>query len=240
MAASAPAQAPAGAQATFKVRNNPAVQQGVVLGAGPTGVKIAIGAQSITLQPAMFEQFQMAPPPEYAAGYKAYTAHDYKTALAQIKSVTDKYKGLPTDWAQYATSLLGDIYVAMEDLPKAEAAYNDYKRVYPGAGSLQSEVGLARIAMAKKDYPTAKQKLEPITAAALKEKNITNANGPAYGHAFLASGELKEQDGNLPGALEDYLRTVTLFYHDRAAVLSAHERADALRAKSKGEPVTVP
>ena len=43
-------------------------------------------------------------------------------------------------------------------------------------------------------------------------------------------GEIKENEGNLPGALEDYLRTVTLFYYDRVAVAAAQERADALRA----------
>jgi len=49
---------------------------------------------------------------------------------------------------------------------------------------------------------------------------------------------VKEAEGNLPGALEDYLRTVTFFYHDRTAVATAQERADALRAAHK--EVTVP
>ena len=45
-----------------------------------------------------------------------------------------------------------------------------------------------------------------------------------------AKGKVKEAAGNLQGALEDYWRTVTLFYYDRVAVASAQERADALRA----------
>jgi hypothetical protein len=39
------------------------------------------------------------------------------------------------------------------------------------------------------------------------------------------------------GALEDYLRTVTIFHHDPASVAAAQERADALR---KDRNVVVP
>lgn len=235
------AQSPGGAPATFKVKGSTTTQQGTVLGASSAGVKIQIGAQTLTLPPAMFESFQMAPPPEYAAGYQAYTAGDLPKALSSIRSVTDRYKGLPTDWAQYATGMLGDILVATGDYTNAEAAYNDFKKLYAaGGGSPTSEVGLARIAVAKKDTATAKAKLEPIIDEALKAKTIPQAKGLAYSQAFLVSGQLKEEEGNLPGALEDYLRTVTIFYHDRAAANTAQQKADALRSRDKEHPVTVP
>ncbi|MEA3208168.1 MAG: MalT-like region [Chthoniobacter sp.] len=237
------AQAPAVANATFKVKGGTTgVQQGTVLGASAAGVKIQIGAQTLTLPPAMFESFQMAPPPEYALGYQAFTARDFSKALGLMKSVTDKYKGLPTEWAQYATGMLGDIYVETGDFTAAEAAYNEFKRLYqaPGTTSATSEVGLARIAVAKKDLSGAKARLDPITAEALKEKSPPATKALAYSKAFLVSGQIKEAEGNLPGALEDYLRTVTLFYHDRAAVAVAQEKADALRSRDKDHPVTVP
>ena len=238
------AQAPAGSQAIFKVKGSTAgAQQGIVIGASAGGVKIQIGAQTLTLPPAMFESFQMAPPPEYGQGYQAYTAGDLPKALTLIKSVTDRYKGLPTEWAQYATGMLGDIYVASGEFDKAEAAYNEFKKLYAAAaagGSPTSEVGLARIAVAKKDYATAKAKLEPITAEALKEKNVPPAKALAFSQAFLVSGQLKEAEGNLQGALEDYLRTVTLFYHDRVAANAAQQKADELRSRDKDHPVTVP
>ena len=127
--------------------------------------------------------------------------------------------------------MLGELYIITNDIPKAEAAYADFKLLYPTAGSLQSEVGLSRIAVAKQDFETAKQKLEPITEVALKEKTTSaTVTEVAYSQAFLVSGQVKEAAGDLQGALEDYLRTVTLFYYDRIAVASAQERADALRA----------
>ena len=149
---------------------------------------------------------------------------------------------MPTDWAQYATGILGDIYVASGDFAKAEAAYNDFKKLYQSAagGSIGSEVGLARIAIAKKDLAAAKAKIDPIIAAALAEKTVPPEKKLAYSQAFLVSGQLKEEEGNLQGALEDYLRTVTLFYHDRTAVTAAQQKADALRSRDKDHPLTVP
>jgi hypothetical protein len=130
----------------------------------------------------------------------------------------------------------------MDDLPKAEAAYGDAKRLYAAAagGSSVADVGPALVAARKKDYATAKAKIEPIITEALAEKSPSPAKAMAYSKAFLVSAQVKEAEGNLPGALEDYLRTVTIFYHDPAAVSVAQEQADKLRARSKDNPITVP
>lgn len=234
-------RAMAQAPAVFKLRGSTTgAQQGTFLSATAGGVQLKVGEQIITLPASAFESFQLAAPPEYAQGYQAYTAGDLPRALALLKSVTDRFKGLPTDWAQYATGLLGDLYVSTGDLSKAEAAYNDFKKLYAGGGSTTSEVGLARIAVAKKDFATAKSRLDPIIAEALKEKTIAPAKATAYSQAFLVSGQVKEEQGNAVGALEDYLRTVTIFYHDRLSATAAQQRADALRARDKSHPVTVP
>ena len=232
--------AAARAQDTIIMTSNVA-QQGKVLSVTPSGqleFQVAGGTNVLGLPLNQVREVRMAPPAEYAQAYAAYTAKEYPKSLTLMKTVTDKFKGLPSPWAQQATMMIGELYIQTNDLPKAEAAANDFKRLYPAGGSLQSEVLFARIAAAKKDYATAKQKLGPITDAALKEKNINIANALAYSQAFLVSGQVKEAEGNLPGALEDYLRTVTLFYHDRSAVASAQDRANALREAHKD--VTVP
>lgn len=218
-----------------------AQQSGKVLGVTPSGsleFQVAGTTNKLGLALTSVKEVRMAAPAEFAAAYTAYSAKDYPKALALIKGLTDKFRGLPAPWAQQAASMLGELYIQTGDLASAETAYNDFKKFYPDGGSLQSEVGLSRLAVAKKDYETAKQKLEPITSKALQEKIINPANALAYSQAFLVSGQVKEAEGNLPGALEDYLRTVTLFYHDRSAVTSAQEKADALRAAHKD--VTVP
>jgi tetratricopeptide (TPR) repeat protein len=237
--AAAPA-APAG-NATIKLRSG-AVQQGSILGVTSTGVEFQFGSNKATLPLNQLLEVQMPAPAALAAAQQAYGAKDYDKALKTLRTVTDKFRGLPTDWAQLATGMIGDIYVAQGDLAKAEAAYKDFQRFYPGSGSAQADVGMARIAVGNKDFATAKQKLQPITAAAMKEKNVPRASAFAYSQAFYVSGQVKESEGNMEGALEDYLRTITLFYHDPAAASAAQERAQVLRAeaKQKQRPLTVP
>jgi len=222
------------------ITNDNQQRQVKVIGVSPSGANLEflIGAGKLGLPLASIKEVRMAAPPELGQAVAAYQAKDFPRSLALMKGVVDKFRGMPSPWAQQATSMIGELYIQTNDLAKAEAAYNDFKRLYPAGGSLQSEVGLSRLAAAKQDYATAKQKLEPITDAALKEKIVTPGNALAYSQAFLVSGQVKEAEGNLAGALEDYLRTVTLFYHDRTAVASAQERADALRAAHK--EVTAP
>ncbi len=224
------------AQDTITTRDGKTTQT-KILGVTGSSVQVQVGGGSIGVPLASVVSVTMAAPSDFAAGVTAYEGKDYPKALASLKNVTDKYKGLPVDWAQQSTVMLGDIYVAMNRFADAEAAYRDYQKYYPGAGSTQADVGMARIAISKKDYATAKQKLEPILAQALKEKAVAKNIGPVYSNAFYLSGQIKEAGGDYTGALEDYLRTVTLFYHDRVAVNAAQERADAVR---KEHGVAVP
>ena len=220
----------ANAQDTIITTDNQQRQVKVV-GVSPSGqtLEFLVGQGKLGLPMNSVKEVRMLPPAEYGQAFQAYQAKDFKGALDLMKPIVDHFKGMPSPWAQQAVSMLGDLYIAMNDLPKAEAAYMEFKRVYPNAGSLQAEVGLSRLAVAKKDFNTAKQKITPIVETALKEKAPSAANALAYSQAFLVSGEIKESEGNLSGALEDYLRTVTIFYQDRAAVATAQDLADNLR-----------
>jgi len=202
-----------------------------------SNVQVQVGNGVIGLPLATISQVIMAPPAEFGQAITAYESKDYAKAASLAKTVVDKYKGLPVDWARQATAMLGDIYVEQNDLLKAEAAYLDFLKAYPGKGSLQTDVGLARIAFSKKDYSAAKQKLIPIKEQALKLRNVPSDVGAAYSKAFYLLGQIEETEGNFSDALQDYLRTVTLFYQDRIAVNAAQERADALR---KANNIAVP
>jgi hypothetical protein len=227
------AQAP---QAVVKLKTG-TTQQGVITQVTPSGVAMQMsGGQSATLPLNLIESVQMAAPAEYGQALQAIQQKDLAKAASLVGALANKFKGLPTDWAQQATALVGDLAVQSGDLSKAESAYTEFRKLYPGGGSTQAEVGMAAIAASKKDFASAKEKIAPIVAAALKEQNAPVANRFAYSRAFFVSGQVKESEGNKPGALEDYLRTVTIFYHDAAAVSAAQERADALRK----EKITVP
>ena len=140
--------------------------------------------------------------------------------------------------------MVADLLIASGETDKAEAVYREFEQFYPGDGGLQTKVGRARIAVAKKDLPTAKDLLTSVTENALKLKTVPRDSAFAYSQAFYVTGLVNEAEGKRQEALENYLRTVTIFFNDPSARTQAQERADALRAGNKSrktsEQLTVP
>ena len=225
--------APLYSQETITTRDGK-TQAAKIVGSNGTTVQLQVAAGMVGIPLSSITQVVMAPPPEYTLAVAAYEGKDYAKALSSMAQVAGKYKGLPTEWAQQAALRLGDIYVAQNDLAKAEAAYRDFQKFYPGLGAVQVDVCMARVAFSKKDYAAAKQKLEPLAETALKDKSVPKADGASYSQVFYLLGGIKEAEGDFPGALQDYLRTVTLFNQDHPAVSSAQEKADALRKAHSG------
>jgi tetratricopeptide (TPR) repeat protein len=131
----------------------------------------------------------------------------------------------------------GDLYLALNQAPQAAAAYKDYQQAYPGASPDEVATGMAGIDIANNDYTSAAAKVAPLLDQALKQRNPPEAQAELFGRAFFVSGRIKEHSGDFSGALEDYLRAVTVFPEDRVAAAGAQAAADNLR---KAHTVTVP
>lgn len=201
-----------------------------ILGVSGANVQIQVGSGVVGVPMASVTSVVMAQPAEAAEAEKAFAARDYARALAAAKPAAAKYTGLPVEWARELTSLVGDIHVELGQLKEAEAAYGAYQRAYPKAGSLQVDVGMARIAYSRKDFDEASAKLEPIAAKAKETPfNLSEADARAYSQTFLILGEVAEARKQPAVALENYLRTATIFYRDPNAAKMAQEKADALR-----------
>ena len=213
------------------------VQAIKVIGVSPSGTSLDVmspdGSQRYSLPFAQLKDLRMNAPVELDQALGLYQQKKYDEALAMLSKLVARFRGLQLPWAQQAAASLGSIHLAKGNVPAAEAAFAAFQKMYPGQGSLQADVGLALVAVAKKDYDAARAKLEPVAEAALKEKNVANANALAYSGVFLGLGQINEAEGKFSEALEQYLRTVTLFFHDRAAASIAQERADALRKEHK-------
>lgn len=157
-------------------------------------------------------------------------------ARPQLEALVKNFAGLPASWVPRATLLLVDAQLETGDTDAAEATLVQFQRDYPdSAGS----TGLirAKIAIARNNYVGAKPLLAPIIAQA-KETNLSDTSQSIqFGQAFYLMGLIREQEGDLSGALEDYLRTSVLFFADQQAATRAQERADVL-IKEKG--VVVP
>ena len=78
--------------------------------------------------------------------------------------------------------------------------------------------------------------MEPIVAEALKKKNVTRAENQIYGQAYYILGRAAEGEEKLPEAMENYCRTVAIFYQERAVVKEAQKRIDDLRGKGITTP----
>ena len=222
------------------MKNGPP-QLGKIVGSNNGSVTIDLAAATGTVQTSinlgLVSHVFMPPPPGFQAGLAAYQTANWDKALADLKPVAEQFRGLPVEWAQQAAGLLGDIYIEKQDFGKAEAAYNDFRRLYPAGsgGQLRLNVAQARIAFGKKNVAAAKQQLQGIVQAALKNPAlVTNAEGAAYGQAFYLLGQIQEQEHGYQDALESYLRTVTLFYQDAAVATRAQQSADQLRSAHKG------
>ena len=219
------------------------VQEGRILGVANGAVEVELTQPNgqkgkIGLPLTGIAAVTMPEPTGVRAGLAHYEARDFARALAELRPVVEKWRGLPTDWARRVAAVMGDLYLETGDLTKAEAAYAEFARLYPGGkASLRGAVGLARLALARKDNARARQTLEPLAKAALEDLAPAEADGALYGQVFLLLGQLRESEGDGPGALQDYLRAVTLFYQDRAVTAAAQRAADALRA---GQKVSVP
>lgn len=219
-------QAQAQLDATITYKNNTQQQAKIV---GVTGSNLMVrgqygeeGKPLATVLSVVATQ-----PPEVAAAQAAFEAKDFPKAMTAAQGVVNKFRGMPAEWVVSMMALAGDIHLAQGDIAKAETAYNDFAKTFPGHGG--ADLGRARVAVAKKDFATARKIAEPLAEKAVKEKNVTRQAGQIYGQTFLVLGQVKEAQGEHAAALQDYLRTVTLYFHDRTAVAQAQERADALR-----------
>ncbi len=217
---------PASAQDTVVLSNNQR-REGTILGVSGDQLKIKIGPAATTLPMNQVTAVTMAPPKAFNDALAAWQKGDAAGTLQLLKPLVDNFRGLPAPWAERASALLGEVYLSQDNLAAAEAAFADFQKIYPKAASL-SDIGLARLAVSKKDYAGARRKLEPILAEAEKVTIAPTGQSAAFGQAYYLMGTVHEAEGRLPEALQDYLTAVTLFSEDQAVVAKARQRADVL------------
>jgi tetratricopeptide (TPR) repeat protein len=202
-------------------------REGAVLGVTDGKLRIKIGPAETSLPMEQVASVVKAPPPQYEDALKAWQSGNAEKTLSFLKPVVETFRGLPTEWAERASALLGDVYLSLDQLSAAEAAFAEFTTAYPASKSL-ANIGLARLAVARKDFAGAKSRLTPIVAEANDIIATDAARSANYGQAFYLMGIVRENEGAYPEALRDYLKAVTLFHGDKAIVAKAQERAEFL------------
>lgn len=241
MAATSIAQQPVGNDYVRFKPSPPTAQPRVlekVLITGVSGGKVTIRDASgeIGYPLESLDEVRKAAPQEWTAGSRAIEAGEIDKAIPLIRAVADRFRGLPTQWAQDANASLGGLLITAGKVTEAESALTAFSQAYPHAGGAVSNVGKARLAAAKKQFGEAKNLAGPVVEGALSKKVVTRAESQVFGQAFYVLGQVAEGENKLPEAMEAYCRTVALFYQDRGTVAAAQQRIDDLRKKGVAVP----
>jgi tetratricopeptide (TPR) repeat protein len=202
-------------------------REGEIVGLAGGKLKIKVGPAETSIPMEQVASVTKAPPKAYEESLKAWRSGNASKSLSLLKPLVESFRGLPVDWAERASALLGNVYLSLDQFPAAEAAFAEFTKSYPAASSL-SDIGLARLAVTKKDFAGARIKLAPIVAEAEKVATADAGKSATYGQAFYLMGMVHENEGEYSEALRDYLSAVTLFHGDEAVVAKAQERADFL------------
>lgn len=207
-----------------------------VLGVSDGRVRFKAGPAETTLPLDQVASVRMQAPKAFEDAVEVWKTGDAAKTLPLLKHLVENFRSLPAPWAERASALLGSVLLESGDLPGAEAAFAAFQKAYPQATGL-ADIGLARLAVEKKDFATANTKLTPIVDAGKKTLLAESGKSSEYGQAFYLMGNVLENDGKFPEALEHYLLAVTVFYEDPAVVARAQARADSL---IKEKNVSVP
>jgi predicted Zn-dependent protease len=194
-------------------------------------IRIKIGPAETTVQMATVQSVEKEAPADFEAASDLWRAGNATGALAKLEPLTQKFSGLPTPWAERATSLLPELYIFQGRASDAEMAFKNFQKLYPTAGS-SSELLLVRLAIAKKDFMTAREKLTPIVEAAKQTKLPTGTDAVTMSQGLCLMGEIQEATGEKSEALGNYLLVTTIFKNDPSSVTRAATRAEALEKEN--------
>lgn len=217
------------------VQKNGQRRDGQILGVKAGAIRIKVGPAETGIPLADTVSVSMVPPKAYDEALALWQKGDTAKTLASLAPLVENFNGLPTKWAERASALLGEVYLSADQVNKAETAFANFQKLYTDAAST-ADVGLARLAIAKKDYDAARVKLVPIVEKAKATLLPDSGDSAVYGQALFLLGRVQESSGEDSEALENYLLAVNLFHEDKAVVAKAEERANALKEKK----VTVP
>ncbi len=208
-------------------------REGKVTGVSNGNVRLQTAAGGTGTPLAEVSEVRMETPPEFDAAASQLAAGDAKGAVTALQKLNDTYAGLPSPWAQRAAAMLGDAKLAAGDSAGAKLAYDQFSRTYPQATTL-ANLGMARLAVDEGDYGKAADLLKPVLEASAKTAFPLPSDGPALSQGHYLMGRVREAAGDLPGALQHYLKASAVFPFDRNAAATAQSRADALRAEHAG------
>lgn len=216
--------------ADILVLKNGQSREGEIVGVTGASVSMRIGPATSAVRLADIASVKMDVPAAFKSASEAMQQGNAARALVEIRPIIDKYRGLPLDWARQAFAIQGDALIELGQLDEAQKVFEAFAAAYP-EGDPMADVSSARLDIARENYAAAKAKIDPVIAGASSILLAEPGKSAQLGRAFLMMGQINEAAGDNAAALEAYLKTVTVFYADAAAVAEAQTRAEALKSE---------
>lgn len=222
---------PALAQDSVTLKNGQR-REGKITGLSGGNIRLSISAQGAgtvesSVPLAEVQSVSMEAPADWEKARTAWQNGQAPATVQLLTPIVDSFLGLPVPWVKQAAVLLVDARLETGDDSGAEAVLANFTKAYPDADEL-TPLLRAKLALKRNNFVGAKPLLAPLVEQGSQTKLADSSQSMTYGQAFYLMGLIHEHEGNLPAALQDYLRTVTLFFEDPATTAKARERADFL------------
>lgn len=220
----------AAAQASYVILQNNSRVDGTDIRANSRGeIILQTTAGSRTFPPGSYLKAVADKPPEFDQARQLAGQQKYDDAIKILTDLVARYRFL--EWDNNSRALMAQIQVAKGDAAAAISTYDDLFRNSADAKNDSNILWAYRDALLK-----AKQfdKLE----AALNEA-ISKGPRADAAKAQIMRGDIKLAQGQVEGAVLDYLRTVVLFKSEKeaqpAALLKAAQTLEKLRDARAGK-----
>lgn len=205
-------------------------REGEITGVRGGAVRLKVGPAETAIPLSTVATVEMDAPQAFTDAGARLQAGDPAAALDLLAPLVEKFQGLPTPWAERASSMLPEVLLQLGKKDEADSAFEKFQALYPDALS-SADILAARMAIESGDFAGASGKLEAVVAEAKATKLPSPANASAHSQALYLMGRVLEEDGRKSEALENYLLVTTIFTRDPSSTTLAGERARALEAE---------
>ncbi len=208
-----------------------------IISSDDTGIKVKKGEAVVQYPWGQIQGIAMPPPAESATAIAAYQAAKadptkWPAAEAALKKVIETYPRLPTPWMEDATLGLIEANGNTGKIKEAEELLKKFKAWYPRSPRVLNAVAsMAQGLITAKRFDDAVALIDKAIGDKRKQLAVTDDEGKALGAAMNAMGACYEAKGDLSKALDSYLATKVLYFHDPATLKVAVEKTDALKPK---------
>lgn len=171
--------------------------------------------------------------PTVRSALKLVADGQYAQAVPALKQIADAFMDSPAaalPWVSDSAVALVRAYSELKQFAEADAVAKKFMASLPNEiNRVKPYLGVALAGQGKFDEAIAL--LQEVVKDSEKRLAVTTTQSRAFGQAYLSLGDCYAGKGDAEKALESYLTTVVLYFHDESIARQAQAKADELKKK---------